>query len=199
MRSSPESIPLRDTSSPESGRDFLKEAMRESGAVVLEAGENTPPTVTQEPFADLSEPVQDAVRAVAERASTYLSKPIIADTFEDHALRSEWRKTIRDRYSPDVAEFFESNRLRVNALQPLFFKIPALRRALDKEPQTPQTKELAHLLDTFLEMSGDVMSFGDRYRPLSLDEKLSMVRSMSDFARQYLAFVGERAELSEAA
>jgi hypothetical protein len=178
----------------------VEDALTESGAVVLESGaEHVSSLVDAARFEGLPESILRDIRDVAERAATYLERPIIADSFEDQDERRAWRTAIKTSYAPEVAEFFESNRLRLNALSPLLYKIPGLRAALAREQRTSETEYLIHILDEFLVLTGPVPSFEMRYRPMALNEKLVFTQSFSDITRLYLAHVTLQETRAEAA
>lgn len=177
----------------------INAALTESGAVVLEQGEHVSTQIDETQFEELSAPILQDICDVAERAAVYLRRPIIADSFEDQHERRVWRTAVKTNYMPEVSNFFESNRLRLNALSPLLYKIPGLRTALSREAQTNETARLIRLLDDFLNLTGPVPSFEMRYKPMTLNEKLEFTQAFSHVARSFVAHVTGQDTLAQAA
>jgi hypothetical protein len=174
-------------------------ALTESGAVVLEQGEHVSTQINEAQFEGLSAPILRDITEVVERAAVYLQRPVVADSFEDQHERRAWRTAIKTDYTPEVSDFFESNRLRLNALSPLLYKIPGLRTTLSREAPTNETMHLIRLLDDFLNLTGPVPSFEMRYKPMTLNEKLEFTRAFSDAARSFVAHTTRRDTLAQAA
>lgn len=121
----------------------------------------------------------DSVEGVCE---SYLSGPLIRDSFATHPERRAWRNEIETKYGRAVTDVLNRNRLRLNNIGALHSYFTHIGMILGtRRDRTPK-------MNAILEVSKLTPDIS-RYDDMSVAEKAAVVSQFDEIAKKYLRIV----------
>lgn len=122
------------------------------------------------------ERVKDFMRVIYH----YLTAPIIQDDFEHHSERRVWVKGMEERYGQSFLDYIHQNKLRGNALTPVYGYSSFLESCYTGSNST----EFKQAVETLFDLARKVTD-----EQIAIDQRVRLLQNIDTMLMKYISFL----------